>query len=61
MFEYSVNIPLSRFRRELNTWMRFLDGEPDNAIYITRNNKVIFVAVSPQRCEREKLEFRKNL
>ena len=51
MFKYSANVPLSRFRRELNSWMRFLDNESENTIYITRNNKVVYVAVSPLHYE----------
>ena len=51
MFKYSVNIPLSRFRRELNSWMRFLDNEPENTIYITKNNKVVYVAISQLKYE----------
>jgi PHD/YefM family antitoxin component YafN of YafNO toxin-antitoxin module len=61
MFKYIVNVPVSRFRRELNAWMRFLENEPENTIHVTRNNKVVLIAISPQRYEREKLEIRRNL
>ena len=52
MFKYGVNVPISRFRRELNSWMRFIDKNPENTIYITKNNKVVSVAVSPLHYER---------
>ncbi len=51
MFKYSVNIPLSRFRREHNTWKRFFDKNPDNTINLTRNNKVITVVITPRSYE----------
>ena len=51
MFKYGVNVPISRFRRELNSWMRFTEKNPENTIYITRNNKVVYVAVSPLHYE----------
>ncbi len=60
MLKYGVNVPLSRFRRELNTWMRFLDNEPENTIYITRNNKVVYVTISYQHYQRLMLESRRN-
>lgn len=47
--EYNVNVPISRFRRELNTWMKFIDENPENSIMLTRNNKVVAVVVSPSR------------
>ena len=46
-----VNIPISRFRRELNTWMLFLKQHPENPVYITRKNKVVLVAISPLKYE----------
>ena len=49
MSQYKVNVPLSRFRRELNSWMRFIDNNPENSIMLTRNNKVVAAVVSPSR------------
>ena len=58
MFQYEVNVPLSRFRRELNSWMRFIDKNPKNSIMITRKNRVVAVVVSPSRySELENLEL----
>ena len=51
-FKYGVHIPISRFRREINSWIRFIDKNPDNTIYITKNNKVISVVVSPMYYEK---------
>ena len=47
MFKYNINIPLSRFRRELNAWMRFIEINPEKTIYLTRNNKVVTAVISP--------------
>jgi len=55
-FKYSVNVRVSRFRRELNTWMRFLEKEPKNTIYLTRNNKVVISVISPHQYEKLRLE-----
>lgn len=49
IFQYEVNVPLSRFRRELNSWIRFIDKNPENSIMLTRNNNVVAVVVSPSR------------
>lgn len=60
MFNYGVNIPISRFRRELNSWMRFLEKNPENTIYLTKNNKVVFSAISPEQHEKLNLALKEN-
>ena len=43
MRKYSFSIPLSRFRRELNTWMRFIDKNPNNMkreLFMKRNDRI---------------------
>jgi len=49
MYQYEVKVPLSRFRRELNSWMRFIDENPHNSIILTRNKQVVAAVVSPSR------------
>ena len=47
MFDYEVQVPISRFRRELNRWMRFIETNPENPIILTRNNIAIAAVISP--------------
>ena len=49
MFIYEINVPLSRFRRELNAWMRFNEKNPESSIILIRNNIAIAAVVSPSR------------
>ena len=42
-----VKIPLSRFAREMNQWMRYINNNPDAVIYITRNKLDYVVFMSP--------------
>lgn len=60
MFNDGVNVPISRFRRELNSWMRFLEKKPENIIYLTKNNKVVISVISPQQHERLNLALREK-
>lgn len=46
-FNYSVLIRMSRFRRELNQWLRFVQHNPESKIVITKNNKHIGVLIPP--------------
>ena len=46
-FNYSVLIRMSRFRRELNQWLRFVQNNPESKILITRNNKHVGVLIPP--------------
>jgi len=43
-----VKIPLSRFAREQNQWMRYINNNPDDVIYITRNKLDYVVVMSPK-------------
>jgi len=40
-------LPISRLRRELNKWIRWIDGNSDGELFITRNRIVIAIMVSP--------------
>ena len=44
-FNFSVLIRMSRFRRELNQWLRFVQNNPESKITITRNNKHVGVLI----------------
>jgi len=44
---YSVLIRMSRFRRELNQWLRFVQNNPESKIVVTRNNKHVGVLIPP--------------
>lgn len=44
-----IKIPLSRFRRELNKWVRYIKNNQEDVIYITQNNKIFGVILSPNR------------
>lgn len=46
-FNYSVLIRMSRFRRELNQWLRFIQNNPESKIVVTRNNKHVGVLIPP--------------
>lgn len=46
-----VTIPISRFRRELKKCMRFINKNPDNVIFITKNKINVGVVLSPERYE----------
>ncbi len=46
-FNYSVLIRMSRFRRELNQWLRYVQNNPESKIVITRNNKHVGVLMPP--------------
>ncbi len=43
----SVLIRMSRFRREFNQWIRFVQNNPESKIVITRNNKHVGVLIPP--------------
>jgi hypothetical protein len=60
MFNYGVNVPISRFRRELNSWMRFLEKNPENTIYLTKNKKAVICVISPQQHENLRLELKEK-
>lgn len=49
MFDHEQQVPLSRFRRELNSWMRFFEKNPEKVIILTRNNITVSTIVSPSR------------
>ena len=44
-----IRVPQSRFRRELNKWLRYLENNPLDTIYVTRNKKDIGVMISPEQ------------
>lgn len=44
-------IPLSRFRRELNSLLKQLKDDSDLVIMVTRNNKQVFVLISTKQYE----------
>lgn len=46
-FNYSVLIRMSRFRRELNQWLRLVQNNPESKIVVTRNNKHVGVLIPP--------------
>ena len=46
-FNYNVLIRMSRFKRELNQWLRYVQNNPESKIVITRNNKHIGVLIPP--------------
>jgi PHD/YefM family antitoxin component YafN of YafNO toxin-antitoxin module len=43
----SVLIRMSKFRRELNQWLRFVQNNPESKIVVTRNNKHVGVLIPP--------------
>jgi len=46
-FNYSVLIRMSRFRREINQWLRYVQNNPESKIVITRNNIHVGVLIPP--------------
>ena len=46
-FNYSVLIRMSRFRREFNQWLRYVQNNPESKIVVTRNNKHVGVLIPP--------------
>jgi len=44
---YKVRIPISRFKREIKKWVRYIKDNPEHVIYITRNNIDIGAFISP--------------
>lgn len=41
-------VPVSKFKRELNKWLRYIDKYPNNKIIISRNGCKVAVMVSPE-------------
>jgi len=60
MFNYNVNVPVSRFRREPKTWMRFIEKNPEITVFLTKNNKVIISAISPQQYKKLNLALKEK-
>lgn len=44
-------IPVSRFRREMNKWMRYIDNNKEDVLFITRNKTIDGVITSPEWME----------
>ncbi len=44
----NIILPVSKFRRELNKWMRYINNHPDEVIHISRNKKRVGVIMSPE-------------
>ncbi len=42
-------IPIHRFRRELNKWMRYVSKKPKTTIILTRNNVKTLIVISPKK------------
>jgi len=51
-FNHSVLIRMSRFRREFNQWLRYIQNNPESKIVIARNNKHVGVLI-PRSTYRE--------
>lgn len=52
MYDYEIQVPISRFRRELNTWIRFIGKNPESSIILTRNTIAVAAVVSPSWYEK---------
>jgi len=49
-----LEVPISRLRRELNKWIRYIDNNPDTIIYITKSNIRLGVLMSPKHYKKIK-------
>lgn len=43
LFEFSVMVPQSKFRREFNQWLRWVEKYPKHSVIVTRNGVSIAV------------------
>ena len=43
LFEFSVMVPQSKFRREFNQWHRWVEKHPKHSVVVTRNGVSIAV------------------
>lgn len=44
-------IPVSRFKRELNSLLKLLKSHPDLVIMVTRNKQDLFILLSTEKYE----------
>lgn len=52
-----ISVPHSRFRRELRKWMRFIENNPDEVVYITINKIEVELLISPEKFDLIKHEI----
>lgn len=56
-----ILIPISRFRRELNKWMRFIENNPEEVLFLTRNKIKDGVITSPEWYEKVRKEIEEGI
>lgn len=47
-----IRIPISRLKRELRKWMRYIDNNPHEVLYISRDGDGVFVLMPEHEFER---------